>query len=222
MFVLTTALAAGVFCWAVPQRGRVAAVLALWLLGLGALALSGFFYAHTHTLPPRLLLAIGPPLLGVVLLVATARGRCFLAQLRPEALTLFHVVRVPVELVLLGLAYHRAVPTLMTFEGRNWDIVTGLTAPVVYYVVFSRQQLGRWGLLVWNIAGLVLLLNIVAHAVLAVPSPLQKLAFEQPNVAVLYFPFVWLPGCVVPLALVAHLAALQQLLTPVKEPARAG
>jgi hypothetical protein len=37
-------------------------------------------------------------------------------------------------------------------------------------------------------------------------------AFDQPNIAVLYFPFNWLPSCIVPLVLLSHLAAIRQLL----------
>lgn len=215
-FGLTTGLALWLFCLAVPRAAPVAAALVLWLLGQGVVALTGF-YTNTQTLPPRFLLVLGPPLLATLLLVATARGRHYLTQLRPEYLTLFHVVRVPVELVLFGLSLYRAVPQIMTFEGRNWDILTGLTAPVMYYLVFRRHQLGPRALLIWNVAGLALLVNIVGHAVLAVPSPLQQLAFEQPNVAVLYFPFVWLPACVVPLALLAHVGAIQQLVLTQKQ-----
>jgi len=55
------------------------------------------------------------------------------------------------------------------------------------------------------------LLNIVTTALLAAPTPFQRFAFDQPNVAVLYFPFVWLPACVVPIALLAHLVAIWRL-----------
>jgi hypothetical protein len=41
--------------------------------------------------------------------------------------------------------------------------------------------------------------------------PFQQFAFDQPNIAVLYFPFIWLPSCVVPLVLLSHLAAIRQL-----------
>jgi hypothetical protein len=44
------------------------------------------------------------------------------------------------------------------------------------------------------------------------PSPVQRLAFEQPNVALLHFSFGWLPAVLVPLVLLAHVAALRQLL----------
>ena len=41
----------------------------------------------------------------------------------------------------------------------------------------------------------------------------QQLAFEQPNIAVLRFPYVLLPGIVVPLVGLSHLLHLKQLLT---------
>ena len=209
-FGLTTGLTVGLFYRAARPSGRTLLVLA-WLLLQGAVGLSGF-YTVVNTLPPRMALLLGPPLVGIGLLFGTASGRRYVAGLRLEALTLLHVVRVPVELVLLGLYLHGAVPRLMTFEGRNWDILAGLTTPVVYYFAFRTKHLGRRGLLWWNVLGLASLLNIVVNALLSVPSPLQRFAFEQPNVAILHFPFVWLPGCVVPLVLLAHLAAIQRLL----------
>ena len=212
VFALTTGLAVGLFYLAARRSGIVLLVLLAWLLGQGVVALSGF-YTISNTLPPRLALLLGPPLLLIAALFATAAGRRWLDGLRLEVLTVLHVVRIPVELVLFGLFLQKAVPQLMTFEGRNWDILVGLTAPIVWYFAFRKQQLGRRGLLVWNVLGLVSLLNIVMNALLSAPTPLQRFAFEQPNVAILHFPFVWLPGCVVPLVLLAHLAAIRRLLT---------
>ena len=210
-FGLTTALTVGLFYRAAWPSGRTLLVLLAWLLLQGAVGLSSF-YTVTNTMPPRMALLLGPPLVGIGLLFGTASGRHYVAGLRLEALTLLHMVRVPVELVLLGLYLHGVVPRLMTFEGRNWDILAGLTAPVVYYFAFRTKHLGQRGLLLWNVLGLVSLLNIVVNALLSVPMPWQRFAFEQPNVAILHFPFVWLPGCVVPLVLLAHLAAIQRRL----------
>jgi hypothetical protein len=145
-------------------------------------------------------------------LFLTHRGRVYVDGLRLDTLTWLHVVRVPVELVLFGLFLYKVVPDLMTFEGRNWDILSGLSAPLVYYAVFRGKQFRRRALLSWNIVCLGLLLNVVITAILAVPSPMQRLAFDQPNVAVLYFPYIWLPNCVVPLVLLAHVAAIRQLM----------
>jgi hypothetical protein len=210
-FGLTTGLAVWLFYRAARPSAPALGLLLGWLGLQGAVALTGF-YTLTSTLPPRPALLVLPPLLTIGGLFATAAGRRFLARLRPDWLTLLHVVRLPVELVLLGLYRAGSVPRLMTFEGRNWDILMGLSAPLVYYLVFRRRRWGWRALLSWHLLGLGLLLNIVVNALLAVPAPWQRWGFEQPNVAILHFPFAWLPSVVVPLVLLAHLAAVWQLL----------
>lgn len=211
-FGLTTALTVGLFYFAARRSTRTLLVLVGWLLFQTAVGLSGF-YTVTNSLPPRFALLIGPPLLLIAGLFLTKAGRRYLDSLRPDLLTLLHVVRIPVELVLLGLFLHRAIPQLMTFEGRNFDVLSGLSAPLIYFLVFRKKVLGPKALVLWNLIGLGLLFNIVGNAILSAPSPFQRFAFEQPNVAILHFPFVWLPACVVPLVLLAHLAALRRLLS---------
>ena len=115
-------------------------------------------------------------------------------------------------MILYSLFVYKAVPQLMTYEGRNFDILAGLSAPLIFYFGFIKKQLSRNAILIWNFICLGLLINIVLNAILSVPFPLQKFAFDQPNVAVLYFPFNLLPSVVVPIVLLSHLAAIRQLL----------
>ncbi|MGI4871090.1 MAG: hypothetical protein ACRYFX_07915 [Janthinobacterium lividum] len=213
VFPLITAFTVWQFYRAANKSRTTLYVLLAWLALQAALGLSGFYTANSAATPPRLMLAVLPPVLLTVGLLLTTRGRAYLDSLRIDRLTLLHTVRIFVELGLLVLYMHHAVPKLMTFEGRNWDIFSGLSAPVVYFLVFRRQVLGRSALLFWNLLCLGLVLNILVNALLAIPGPFQQFGFEQPNVAVLYFPFVWLPSCVVPLVIVSHLAAIRQLLT---------
>jgi hypothetical protein len=49
------------------------------------------------------------------------------------------------------------------------------------------------------------------HAVLSTPSAFQKFAFNQPNVAILHFPYTLLPAFIVPLVLFSHLAGIRYL-----------
>jgi hypothetical protein len=100
----------------------------------------------------------------------------------------------------------------MTFEGRNFDILSGITAPFIAFYAFRKPQPDKKLLLVWNIICLGLLLNIVINAVLSAPFPFQQFAFDHPNTAVLYFPFTFLTSCVVPVVLFSHLASIRQLL----------
>jgi hypothetical protein len=120
-------------------------------------------------------------------------------------------VRIPVELILYWLSLQKAVPALMTFEGRNFDILAGITAPAMALFFCSGSKTHNRILLAWNIVSLLLLLNIVGNALFSAPGPLQRFAFDQPNIAILYFPFNWLPVFIVPVVLFGHLVAIRQL-----------
>jgi hypothetical protein len=188
-----------------------------WLLLQAGLAFAGF-YKDTTSLPPRFLLAVFPPLAVIVMLFLTKRGRNGLDQLSLQRLTYLNTVRVPVELVLYGLFLYKAVPGLMTFEGRNFDILVGITAPFVAYFGIGKNKMGRKGLLAWNVILLLLLLNIVMCGILSSPLPFQQFAFDQPNIALIYFPFIWLPSFVVPVAMLTHFVSIKRLLSAKSHP----
>jgi len=202
-FLLTTLLAAWLLYRAAP---RSMWLVIAWLLLQGAMTLKGFYLTTTGT-PPRFALLLVPP---VVLIVITVIKK---GNYDIQKLMLIHIVRIPVELVLYGLFVRHALPKLMTFEGGNLDILSGLSAPVIYYFAFVKGRLSRGWLIAWNVLCLLLLLNIVVRAILSAPFDFQRFGFEQPNVALLHFPFSWLPGFVVPAVLFAHLLSLRQLIS---------
>mgnify|MGYP001030502428 CR=1 FL=1 len=146
----------------------------LWLVLQGTITMLGIYSSDTESLPPKIvLIGILPTAIFIILLFSTQKGRNFTDNLPLKELTYLNVVRVPVELILFLLFLNGAVPELMTFEGRNFDILAGLTAPIIIYLVFTKQKFDRRVLFFWNIACLLLLLNIVVHAFLSAPSPLK-------------------------------------------------
>lgn len=222
VFALTTAVTLWGFTRAVrsaaPKSNAFVLIgLLTWLTLLGLLANRDFFTKVTN-FPPRLLVAVAPTLFLIFGLFATPGGRRFVDALPLPTLTYLNAVRVPVELVIYGLFVYRQMPELMTFEGRNVDMLAGLTAPVVAYFTFNQPRLSARMLLVWNGIALLLLINIVALAALSAPSPIQRLAFDQPNVAVLKFPLIWLPGFVVPVILLGHFVAIRRLSKTTSRP----
>ena len=176
------------------------------------LGLSGF-YEVTTDMPPRLMIFVSFTFLLIIVLFIRSSGKQYIDSLDISKLSLLHIVRIPVEFVLYLLYVHHAVPELMTFAGRNFDILSGISAPFIFYYGFKKKILKLKLILIWNFICLGLLINIVMHAVLSAPFPFQQLAFDQPNIAILYFPFIWLPTCVVPIVLFSHLASIRQLLT---------
>lgn len=190
----------------------IATGLAGWLLLQAMLTIKNVYNTGTNSLPPKILLfGILPVMLTVLFLFVTQKGKAFVDSLPLKELTYLNTVRIPVEFVLFWLYLNKAVPQLMTFEGYNFDIIAGITAPFIAYVGFAKKKLNRQILLIWNILCLLLLLNIVVLAFLSAPSPLQKLAFEQPNIAILHFPFSWLPTFIVPVVLFGHLVSIRRL-----------
>ncbi len=212
LFVLITIVTVWLFYAATNYNRTALVVLVSWLALQAILSFAGF-YQRTDTVPPRLALLIGPPLLVIISLFLSKKGQAFIDEARLDQLTLLHSVRIVVEVVLLLLFIQKAVPKAMTFEGRNFDILAGLTAPLVYYLAFVRKRLSRRALLVWNGLCLGLLINIVLTALLAAPTAFQQTSFDQPNIAIQYFPFVWLPSVVVPIVLFSHLTAIRRLST---------
>ena len=217
IFLLTVILTFLLFINAVKNKATVAIILVVWLAVTGILSFKGVFQ-DTSAIPPRLMIGIAPAILFIILLLTTKNGRRFTDNIDLNKLTLVHIVRVPVEITLFMLSTHKLVPELMTFAGRNLDILSGITAPIMYFVCFKNSQLkNRMLLLIWNFICLGLLLNIVINAILAAPFPFQQFAFDQPNVAILYFPFTWLPCFIVMIVLYSHLAAIRRLIIYRKE-----
>ena len=182
-----------------------------WIIVQSILSLKGF-YTISNTRPPRLLLLIAPPILFIAATFISKRGKEFIDRLDIKTLTILHTIRIPVELVLFWLAENKVIPTLMTFEGWNFDILSGLSAPIIYYFGFKRKNLSPLIILIWNVICLGLLLNIVFIALESAPTYFQRFAFEQPNIAIGYFPFVFLPSFIVPIVLFSHIVSIKQLL----------
>jgi hypothetical protein len=210
-FGLTLIATLYLFYKATPKSTGFILLISVWLLVQSIIGILGF-YTNTNTTPPRFQLLVLPPLVFTIIQFSTQKGKAFIDHLNLKALTILHMVRIPVEIVLYWLFLGRAIPELMTFEGRNFDIVAGITAPIVYYFVFVKQTLSKAFLIAWNFLCLGLLLNIVLNGILSAPTPFQQFGFEQPNIALLHFPFLFLPACIVPIVLFSHLSSLRQLI----------
>ena len=199
LFVLVTLLTAWQFYNASGKSKTVFAFISVWLMLQGVMGLTGF-YQDTRSFPPKFILLIGPGIIFSVLLFVSKRSRDFIDSFSLRKLTLLHAVRIPVEITLFFLYTAKLVPLAMTFEGNNYDIISGLTAPIMYYLFFIRNKMSNTGLLVWNFVCLLLLINIVVIAVLSAPTSFQQFAFGQPILVLLSFhlfgcPLLWCRLC---------------------------
>jgi len=184
----------------------------VWILLQFILTENQFYITNITSIPPRFILAVVPTLIALAIVFMTKDGRAFADSLSLEEITWLNIVRIPVEFCLYWLFLAKAIPELMTFAGRNFDILPGLTAPFIAYFGFRKKQLNRSILLAWNIISLGFLLFIIVNAILSSPIAFQVFAFDQPNIAVMYFPFILLPAVIVPIVLFGHFASIRRLV----------
>jgi len=180
------------------SRTRVALGIAGWLAITAIAAASG-----------AVALDGGVPRVAAIPMMAIAVGlvvlRPILVRIPHHRLIALQAFRLPVELVLWTLFLRGIVPVQMTFEGRNFDVLVGLTAIPFAVLAAKRPRLA----IAWHVFGLALLLNIVGTAVLSMPGPLRSFMTEPANTVIGTFPYVWLPGFLVPVAFLLHIAGIQ-------------
>lgn len=182
-------------------------IVTVWVLLVGVLSLNGFFSDFSH-LPPRPLWVILIPTLFFIVIAFTRTTRELLLVIPPYWLVAMQTFRILVEILLWKTFMLNLLPIQMTFEGSNFDGLSGLLA-VPVAMILSKKWAPKL-LLAFNIIGLLLLLNILVIAVLSMPTPLRYFMNEPPNTLVGEFPFIYLGAVLVAIAQGLHILSLRQ------------
>jgi hypothetical protein len=188
---------------------KVSLGLAGWLVATAAIASSGWLRDFANFPPPLVLFLLATTTLTTLLafsplgtLLADGAGLPFLVG--------FQAFRLPLEIFLWWGVREGFVPPQMSWEGRNFDVLTGLTAAVVGGLAL-RHRVPRKLVLGWNLLGLVLLINVVGVAVLSMPTPIRRFFNEPAIVFVAGAPYIWLPLFLVQVAWFGHLLVFRNL-----------
>lgn len=194
---------------------KVALMLAVWMAITAALALTGLTGRWDLRPPPAMALIFGAFIITILL----ARGR-FGEQVAlgvPLAsLIAFQSFRFPLELLLHRAYTDGLMPVQMSFEGQNFDIISGLGGIVIGgFFLATKKDVPRGLAWAFNLVGLVLLLNIVGVAITSTP-PFALFGPDHLNVWIEVFPFIWLPAVFVMFALFGHIALTRRLLADAK------
>ncbi len=187
----------------------LALLLLLWIIFQSTLSLNRW-YMDRESMPPNMAFPLITWTVIIVMIFFIPRFKNWLNDVNLQWLTWLHIVRIPVELCLYWLAVNKQVPWSMTFQGSNYDIVFGISAPVLAILYFNLKKISPKVMLVWNVLGLISVLAVVIRGIGALPSPIQGWDFSQPNYAVMHFPFIWLPAFIVPVVILSHLVAIRK------------
>ena len=108
-FIAITFLAVWQFYRASNQSKPFLILMLVWMT-LQFLVVQTGFYANSNAIPPRLMFQLLPTLVFILVQFSTTQGRRFSDSLNIKQLTLIHIVRIPVEIVLYYLFIAKAIP----------------------------------------------------------------------------------------------------------------
>jgi hypothetical protein len=151
------------------------------------------------------------PLITILFFTFSKSVKEILPHIPQENIIKLQVFRFYVEVLLWALFASAMLPVQMTFEGRNFDVITGVTAMGVTWLI-TKNKFPKIAIILWNIMGLGLLINIVVIALLSMPTPFRYFMNEPANTIVAEFPISLLPAFLVPLAYMLHILSLRKAL----------
>jgi len=208
--VYWSSLRTGLDRGAARRRATIAACLTtMWIAATGIAAARGLL--HFEPPPTMLVLFVFVFVIAIGLALSPA-GRRIALGLPIAALVGYQGFRVVVELLMHRAYVEGLMPVQMSYSGRNFDIVTGITALMLGAWLIPRPAPSRRLVFAWNTLGLALLANIVGIALLSAPTPLRIFMNEPANVWIAHAPWVWLPAVMVLAALAGHLLVHRRLL----------
>ena len=110
------------------------------------------------------------------------------------------------------MASEGTMPVQMSYSGLNFDIASGITAIVAAFLI-ARGVATRKVAIAWNALASVLLVVVLSIAIGSMPM-FAVFGPDRLMTWVTWFPFVLLPGVLVPAALFGHIVLWRKLLSP--------
>ena len=201
---------------AIPAKERskkfmiASGVIFGWIGYISVLSITGIL--RDLSLPPKFPLFVFLPLLiGFILFYRRCKNSRMIHGIPKSWPVYFQSFRIFVELILLYTFYAGIIPKSATFEGLNFDVIMGVSAPFVAYFMM-RKNTSKGLLYMWNILGIgmVVFVGYIIASSMYFPAtwgsevPLVDLRFIE-------MPYLLLAGFLAPLAIFMHVVSLIQL-----------
>ena len=189
----------------------IAVPFTLWLAAVWWFAVAGAFRPAAGRGVPALPIAIFLPLLvALPFLLSSKRVGTILDATPAYWLVGLQAYRVFGGILLVAWSRGELSRTFALPAGGG-DVLVGLLALPVAYLLLANPASGRGAAIAWNILGLVDFAIAVGIGVLSAPGPLQVIIPDRPNAQLGSFPTVMIPAFAVPSSILLHALSLRQL-----------
>ena len=164
------------------------------------------------TLPPKfVLLLIVPAFLLIGIIAVSLNKKGMLAFLPIGKATLFHTMRIIIESLFIWSVGLGILHPEVTMEGYNYDLIFGVSAIIVGFLVFSKK-ISKGGLLLWNYLGLAMIAIIIFLFATTIYFPgMYESRDIRINTELFTFPYTLVAGFLMPSAVFMHILSIIKL-----------
>jgi len=185
--------------------------LTIWHGAAWAIVANGLLLPGASPVPLLALMIVLPTAVVILLVARSKRIGVLLDAVPASWLVGFQAYRVIGGVFLINW-WVGNTPGAFAIPAGTGDVITGLLAlPTAIMLASGRPGSGR-AALIWNLIGISDLVLAVTLGALTSPGPLQRLAFDHPNLLTGSYPTAIIPAFTVPTSLVLHALSLRQLL----------
>ncbi|MFK7949654.1 MAG: hypothetical protein AB8G11_18830 [Saprospiraceae bacterium] len=165
------------------------------------------------SLPPRVPLLIFVPLIVVTTIFYFRNRNDEVLHNIPKTYPIYYQsFRIMVETLLLYTFYAGILTQKATFEGWNFDVIMGISAPFVAYFIYPKLDKYHSLAKAWNILGIfmVLFVAFIVATSFYLPSFWNS---DTPTMSTQFveLPYLLVAGFLAPSAIFIHVVALMQL-----------
>ena len=194
------------------QRKKMFLILGLLLWNLYIFALDGTGLLQTFELPPRFgLFLILPAFLFTGIFIYINRNSEWLQHIPKSWLVFIQAFRIGVETLFVFSITAGVLHSNVTIEGYNFDMILGITAPIVGFL-FLKRILSEKILVLWNYIGLLVLASVILVFMTTIFTP-EIYGFEGTPMPMEFtrYPYTVVAGFLMPAAVFIHVLSIVQL-----------
>ncbi len=193
-----------------PQKLRKngAILLITWVGYVVLISFTGIL--DSLSMPPRAPVFIIIPAFIIVFITASRKSFQTVLDNTPRHVpVIIQSFRVVVEILIYGAFIEGFFPQRVTFEGLNYDILMGILALPLGFLIY-KGLIYRQLILAFNILGL-LVLSLTGYAFIS-SFYFSDFIGTSGEIALVQVPFILLPGVLLPFAIFYHVVSIRQNL----------
>jgi hypothetical protein len=195
------------------KRKKVILVICVLLWQFYIFALGRTDILSSYELPPRFaIFLIGPAFLFTGIFIYLNRNNTWLHYIPKSWLVYLQSFRILVETLFVFSVADGILHSNVTIEGYNFDMILGLSAPVIAFLAFGKNMISEKMVILWNYIGIAILASVifVFLSTIFLPelygseSSLMSLTFTN-------YPYTLIAGFLMPVGVFMHVLSIVQL-----------